>query len=344
MKRASRYAIGLIVALMGVSLCAQELSLEDLGELELDFAPVVTVSEYPGAEITLRAGSLPGDAFEVHLPFRPNRFSRLVQEGRSVTAGEPVARVAGPELVAWVLEAEAVSAQFARAQTRYQANRPLFEQGALSAALWASIAEEYFRLQGEMHHVEHVLEVLHVEDGAKEAELLAPVDGRVLFPDTWKANEDEVIVATVLQPGSLRLHGLFGAPPGRGDQDPVAVSVGECRVAVDLVEASAEGLARRLWTTGSSECLAPAPGAVFAARPLYADSAFAVPRPALLRHEGRSGVLLRVGYRLRFVPVSILSEDERRFFIGDTAGLQGQDVLTRSVSSVQGLLLGLGSD
>ena len=76
----------------------------------------------------------------------------------------------------------------------------------------------------------------------------------------------------------------------------------------------------------------------------YSGRAFAVPRPALLPHEGRSGVLLRVGYRLRFVPVSILSEDERRFFIGDTAGLQGQDVLTRSVSSVQGLLLGLGSD
>jgi hypothetical protein len=43
-------------------------------------------------------------------------------------------------------------------------------------------------------------------------------------------------------------------------------------------------------------------------------------------------------------PVSLLGEDDRRYRIKPSPNLQGGLILTRSVSAVQGVLLGLGGE
>lgn len=119
----------------------------ELGDLRLEFVELATATERPGATVLLEATTLPGDVFQLRLPFRPNRISPLVPQGLFVTADTSVARLAGPELGIWLARADALLKRFVEVQTRYDSNLPLYQQQALSAARWSEIADEYLVLQ-----------------------------------------------------------------------------------------------------------------------------------------------------------------------------------------------------
>jgi hypothetical protein len=325
---------------------AQRIALADLGELDTEFAQVSARSEYPGAELLLAAQPLPGDAFALRLPFRPNRTTRLVAAGQPVSMGTAIARIAGPELAAWRLEAAAVEAQFTQAQARFRANERLFASGALSAALWKDISDAYYLMQQEMHHVEHVREVLRMNPGEGDfasADLLAPVAGHVMFADGTASMGEELTVATFADADGLRLTGRIGLGPDL-PRDPVALAIGSCRVEVAQVEATAQALSRRVWSAAKPTCMSLVPGGAYAGRALYPFDGVSVPRSALLRHAGRAGVLVRKGQALEFVEGDIVAEEDTVYYLVTKTPVAGEQVLSRSVSAVQGMLLGLGRD
>ncbi|MEE4276960.1 MAG: hypothetical protein V2I82_00670 [Halieaceae bacterium] len=346
MKSRLRPLVLLSLLAASVTCQAQRIALADLGELEIGYAEAQAQSEYPGAQLLLSAQVLPGDAFALRLPFRPNRITRLVGAGTAVSAGTAIVRIEGPELAAWLLEAEAVEAQFAQAQARFRSNEILFAGGGLSAAQWKTISEAYYLMQREMHHVEHVREVLRMDATVGElarADVLAPVDGRVIYPDGSVSTDAELLLANFVADDALRLTGRLGVGSGLA-VDPVALIIGDCRIDIAQVEATAQALTRRVWSAAAPACIDLIPGAAYAGRALYPFDGVAVPRGALLRHGGLAGVLVRRGQALEFVAAQIVAEEETHYYLEPDSSLAGAQVLSRSVSAVQGMLLGLGSN
>ena len=329
-------------ALLAPAAYGERIAKAELGNLQLSFDEVVPVSERAGATVLLETTTLPGDGFLLRLPFRPNRISRLVPQGSAVAAGTPVARLAGPELGIWLAQADALMERFAEARERYETNRPLYRQQALSAARWSEIATEYLSLQAQALHTEHVLETLQRAGGEPPAaELRAPVAGRIRFEAPTVDGTEDWAVATLIADDALR---LVGQVSSEAEGDIVAVQVEDCRIALAHLEMQAAGLYRRLWTQPAANCVAVYPGSLVAGRVLHAFDGATVPRQAVLRAAGRAGVFLDDGDALEFVPVRVEGESPDSFFIEAPRDLAGRRVLTRSVSALQGLVLGLGTD
>jgi hypothetical protein len=324
----------------------QEVAKASLGGLALQFAPAQPVAERPGSPLLLQVMPYPGDVFELRLPFHPNRIEPLVAEGATLPAGAAVARLTGPELGIWLARARATQRRFADVRRRYDDNRPLFEQGALSAARWSEIASEYLALDAQVRNIEHVLEVLRPSAESDSVALLeTPVAGRVDFAQYARPEAGELLVATILADEALRLVGRIAADES---QAVLAMQAGACRVAVAHVEQQAERLYRQIWSEPLVACPELAPGALLSGHLVHGFDGYRVPRAAVFRVAGQAGVAVDDGDSLRFVPVVIASEDRDSFFVrgeGEAAAaLAGGEVLVRSVSAVQGLLLGIGSE
>ena len=337
-----RGVLGLLCAAALSAQAAERIEREQLRDQDHAFAPVEVATERPGRPQLMRVDTLPDDTLQLRLPFRPNRLERLVPDGGSVTAGQALARISGPELVAWLLEARAVEARFDDAAARYRANRPLYEQQALSADLWQRIADRYFALQLEQHHVEHVYEWLQLVEGPEpEALLVAPRGGRVLFMPLPEVADGEIPLVRLLDTASLR---LVARLPGAQAGSVVALRSGACDLAIDGREGRITGLSSRVWSAPLAGCLAATPGLPVDGYPVYAFDGYRVPRSAVIRHAGRTLLALDGDGDLALQEVRIAGEDDTHYYLRATASLAGGRVLVRSVSAVQGILLGLGGD
>lgn len=345
-KRVAGEAIGLVVGVCLVAALASaqdSLSIDDLGGLALEFEPAAAAAERPGTALLLEVRPYPGDAFELRLPFQPNRIQPLVPQGAAVAAGTAIARVRGPEVGLWLAQARATQRRFAEVRKRYEANRPLYEQGALSSATWSEISAQYLDLEETVRHIDHALEVLQpsgLDEGS--AALSVPVAGRVEFTrDAPGGMTGEQRIATIVSDDALRLVGRVAIDEV---DEALALVTDGCRVAVAHVEQQAQRLYRQIWSDHLGACPDLARGALRSGYLVHAFDGQRVPRAAVFRLEGQAGVVVRQANRLRFVAVTIASEDRDVFYLRGEGLSTGAPVLVRSVSAVQGLLLGIGID
>lgn len=339
MKALCRLSLSLLLTLASLPLTAQQISLQDLRGAQLEFADIQVASSRPGGPRLLQVATLPGDAFEDHLPFTPNRLEPLVAEGVEVMVGDPIARLSGPELGLWFLETETLRARFEDAERRYRRNLSLYEQGALDSATWLDISERFRRLRIEWRHASHKLEWLRVEEGEDEsAVLLAPRAGVVLLDEAQAAGTRTLL--RILPPRSLR---LLAALPASDPSEAQALAAGSCTLPVARVAQQVDGFTRRVWSEPIGDCLPARPGLRLSGHIRYEFAGYTVPRSALFRIEGGARVAVKRGEKLEIVAVEVLGESDADYYITADAPLAGVEVLTRSTSAVQGLLLGLGS-
>lgn len=327
---------GLTLSSLGYS---QEVPLAKLKGIDLVFTPARAVNTRPGPRIQLRVSNLPGDEFALRLPFTPNRIEPLVAEGALVKAGDPLVRIFGPELEAWLIEAADTKQRFEEARKRYERNRPLFEQNALSSDTWLAISDRYQSLRLAMHHVEHVTQWL--DAGSSQATLRSPSTGLVRLSAKEGESGPETTIATIIAPRALRLVGSLSADT---EESAVDFRVANCRVAIDRQERIVSGFRRLLWSEPASTCVPLQPGLRFSGRISFAMEGFAIPKAALLRSAGRTVVALRRRDTLVLTEVQLRGEDTADYYVTGPPELAQQPLLSSSTSALQGLLAGLGAD
>ena len=78
--------------------------------------------------------------------------------------------------------------------------------------------------------------------------------------------------------------------------------------------------------------------------PYYRRTVYTVPRDSLFNWRDQPALLLHDGDELEVVQVEVVASDGDSYRVSCPADLAGRDVLSRSVSAVQGTLLGLGGE
>jgi hypothetical protein len=320
-----------------------ELPLEALGDLELAWAPITPLERVPGPSLRATVGTDPGAAFRLLLPATVQRADFLVGPGAEVAPGDPLVILEGPEIHHWLLEFEALEQRFATARRRYEGNLPLYREGALSQDRWAEIQERYFALRLEHEHMRHFHEwLLDSPAGREEALLLgAPVAGLVIYDSGDPTLGAGQMLLEILPADGLRLR--VEAPRDRA-ATLEALSFGDCEVPVDRVETAARNFYRAAWSAPLVGDCRLAPGTILGVRPHYRAKAMLVPREALFQWRREPHVLLRRGERLVAQQVALLADMPEGYAVVAETALEDAEVLVRSVSAAQGILLGLGGD
>lgn len=314
----------------------------DLGDLNLGFAPVQQLDEVPGSAVQARVSHRSGAMYRIELPRDVRRATYRVNNGEMVEAGQPFVDLDGPEIHHLMLEYSTLETRYEAAKDRYESSLEPYRQQALREEQWVVIVDRYLQLKLEYEHMRHFQELVQESaDDTDSITLVAPVDGLVRYRDSRERLMAGTEVAGFLAADALRLRARV---PAASAENLAALALPDCRLAVAAVDRVVEGFFLTAWSEPVPAGCNVTLNAIVSARPLYRQTAYAVPRTAVFTRDGEAQVLVRRGEMLESVNVSLLMPDGDDYAISADVDIGSSQVLVTSVSAVQGVLLGLGGE
>jgi hypothetical protein len=331
--------------------CAQapvSVALDDLGDLALDFAAVTPVDEVPGPAVQGLLTWRDGDLYRLELPRDARRARYHVANGDAVTAGEPFVTLYGPEIHHLQLEFAALTTRFEAARERYRRSRESYRQQAIPEEQWVLIQDRFLELELEYEHMEHFQTLVRDAEGesdlAEEAvTLVAPLPGLIHYRQADARLVAGTEIAGFVPRDAIRLRARV---PRADAQRLSGFDLGACRVGLEAVEGMSEGFLQTAWSDALPASCGFPPGTALSVTPLYQQrAAYRVPRSAVFTWQETAHILMRDGGVLEAVPVTLLMPvDGDSYAITAQRDLADREVLSRSVSAVQGFLLNLGGE
>ncbi len=316
--------------------------MESLGALDVEFSKVLPVETVPGPALRGEIRARAGETFGVMLPMTASRVAFKLSPGDQVDAGDPVVWLEGPDVEHWLSEYRALTAQYEIARQRYQDNQRLFQDNVLAADRWADIQSRYFALQLQHEHMQHFRNLLPDDGITHEGVILAsPRAGIVVFDSRLNAISAGNTVFSVVAPDALRLHLEV---PAQRSGDLAALSAPDCRLTIDRVDQIARNFFVSAWSEPTQQRCPQRLGTLMSVIPLYSATALVIPRAALFQWQGEPHVLVHQGDRLQTHRVVLIADTPQGYAIDADDELADREVLSKSVSAVQGILLGLGGE
>lgn len=332
----------LIAASVGAQAQTQPIALESLGRLHLEYETPKITSMVPTPAVNGEVSNLPGSGYQLILPFRALQQRNLAAPQSAVDAEKPLIKLTGSEVHHFYERLSAQKEIYAQAQARYQQNLPLFKNKSINQQSWQAIADHYFATKLELGHLEHAEELLKPGAHDDEALLISPVAG-IFIPRSEQLDGEAYIYAEVIETEEMRLKVQL---PSSLANKITALKAGRCVLSVEYRERISNGLVTRLWSSPISETgnceLSFALNMMIT--PVIEEAALSVPATSVFFFEGKNYALLKTGNQLTPVEVDIIGRYHSDLLIGDHSDLRNGQVLTTSVSAVQGILLGLGGE
>lgn len=339
MIRLTFFLIFFVSLLTNVMAAEPRVALSQMGNYELTFDSVQRAEQVPAPLTSATVSYSPGDAFKITAPLAPQQIDMLVGNGESVEAGQPIAKIAGSEVHHFVEQLQAQTALFEQASLRYQQAQKLFNQQAISQESWQQIIDNYYFQKLALGHLSHFADLTLPTDDEDTLLVTAPINGFVLFQPLGTDPEQSILTA-ILPHSALRL--TFSLP-AQYSQQALSVNLPGCTLEVAWQRYSASGLTTQIWTTPiPSDCDLKL-GQTLSISPQTSTTALTLPRSSVFTLEGATCIALKSGTELVIHPIEILGNlNEQQLLVSPTEALNNAEVLSRSVSALQGILTGMG--
>jgi RND family efflux transporter MFP subunit len=289
----------------------------------------------------------------------------LVAPMQTVRAGQPLARVMSPELVAWQREWLQAETQARLAHGKAQRDEQLFADGIVSehrrnesraqyemAALSARERRQSLRLAGLGEAA--LTQAAATASLSPQLTLSAPVAGMVLDIGVTPGQRLEAgsPVARIGRAGRLAIEVQASRQQAQGLQVGDVLAVEGCKLPAKIsaissqLSSTTQSVQLRAELTGREDCLrinqfvqlrGPAGGRAGEA------AALTVPAPAVVQHGGQHYVFVRVPQGFRATAVKTAPGGGAEVSILD--GLKaGDEVAVKGVVAIKGAWLGLGAE
>jgi hypothetical protein len=332
----------LMSALVAVPVCAQRVDIAELGLLDLAYAVPRASTHYPGPPMAAEVSFRSGEAYSVVTPYRIQGIRYLVEPGAMVEKDQAIAELSGTEIHHFLTEYEVVGERLDMARRRFEGNRPLYDNRTIDEARWIEISDAYYSLNLEFEHLHHFRQLLEVGPEDDERIVLkSPLAGRLLYAQELTGIAADGEVAMVLPTDAVRLRVEVPLSRREGLE---SLHDGTCSLPVSGISGVVTGFFLRAWSAPLSAGCDYLPGERLMVTPSYRASGYEVPGTALLQWQGKPALLMRDDTALELVLVEVLASADDYYFIRSASRLDDREVLVRSVSAVQGVLLGLGGE
>ncbi|PLW67205.1 hypothetical protein [Pseudohalioglobus lutimaris] len=331
----------LISLLLGVGVKAQSISLEDLGALQLTYATALAVDSYPGRPMAARVGFRPGEALSLVVPVRVRQTTYQHPPGTEVEKGDRIALLSGPEIHHFNTAFQMLADRLDIAERRFNSNRTLYARKAIDESRWVEISEAYYALQLEFEHMRHFHQLLEPAGEEDSMWLTSPAPGLLDYRQPQPGMAAGTELALIIPIQALRLQ---VAVPLAQRETVAALAFGDCEVPVAMVSGIAHEYFVEAWSEVLSASCRRLPGERLMVTPVMAATGYSIPRRAIMQWQGETAVLIRQAGSLTPVTVELLTTADDHYIVSSNVSLDGQRVLSTSVSAVQGILMGLGGE
>ncbi len=340
-----KHLLILSIAAFSFSLVAQAeqhtLKIEDLGQLNLKYSPVVQVDSLALRPIKALVTHKTGEAFQLVAPFEPQRHVFLVKNGQQVKQGTAVMSLSGSEVHHFMEQFESAKYLFNLAKSRYDLNKKLFKQKSISNDMWMTISQNYFENKIEYGHYRHFNELIHSVKSEDEIIIKSPLDGYFFYPDSDSISAGELKLGQVLPIESLRIQAFIGVDDAKKLK---SFESKNCSIEIDEVSQVSQGYFLKAWSKPINDDCQLSFGQTIRVIPHLATSAFKVPKSSVFNIDRAAYVLLKQGQNLLAIAVNIMDSNDKVYFVDSATDLHNKDVLSTSVAAVQGIIMGLGGE
>ncbi len=338
-----KWIVSITVGLLLVAAArAEEIPLESLGKLTLDYNKIVLVDTYPGQRIAAEVTFKKGQAFTLVAPRRVQQIHYLVEVGETVSKGQPIAELRGPEMHHFLDEMEVSKHLLESAERRFNSNKVLFKKKAIKESQWAEVSEKYYAAQLEYEHMRHFNDlVINVDESENLIVLGAPISGVVNYAVDYAGLKLGDDIAIFVPHSAIRLE---SALPASARNNLVKLKTSHCELEVSSVGGVANNFFVSVWSEPIKEECGLILGQTLLLTPIYAAKGYRVPKGAVFQLHGASTILVLKGEVLVSVEVSLIASEGGHYIVSSAELIENADVLTSSISAVQGILLGLGGE
>lgn len=318
------------------------IALESLGRFSLNFATPQIVPAIPTPAVAGEVTYLPGNEYQLILPFRVLQQQYLVAPQSVVDANTPLVKLSGSEVHHFYEMLSAQKEIYSQAEQRYKQNLPLFESKSINQQSWQAITDHYFATKLELGHLQHAEELLQATEEDDTAYLISPVAG-VFLPAGEQLDSEAFVYGEVVESHAMRLKVQV---PSSVANRVTGLAASDCQLPVAYRERLNNGLVSRLWSaslTTSTEC-SLAYGQAVMVTPVIEAAGLSLPASSVYFFEDQYFILVKQGAMLTPVAVEVLGRHNGQLLIAENPAISNTQVLTSSVSAVQGMLLGLGGE
>lgn len=319
------------------------LDMQDLKDLKLITHQVESVSVYPGRPTLGHIEETPGRAYAILSPLTAQQVFFLHPVGTILKAGEDFVKLSGPEVHHYFRLFEVKRALFELAEQQYKRNKSLYAQSAISQQAWLDINKTYFSSQLDYEEMQHFFELVSGFDEQSETlTIKSPIAGVLRF-DNIESLVEETMLARVIPKDSIKL--TFNIT-NKDAKKLAFLSIPEtdCTLKLSAIESVASGFSTKVWSEAlTAECPYTL-GQSLSVTPFFSQQAYTIPRSSVFSMGGEQFVFVKSAKQLNAVKVLLTSSVEQNYIVTSADSLVNKEILTSSVSAVQGILLGLGSE
>lgn len=332
----------LLFTLISLPVFAQEtVDISEMGKFTLEYTNVENISGYQAPPVMASVSYMPGDAMAIRSPINPQQRAYLVGNGQHVEQGQRIAKLAGSEVHHFQEQLVAQQAIVEQAESRFKKNQSLFAQQAISQERWQQILSFYYEQKVALGHLTHFAEIVEPGSHDDEMYLLAPVAGTFRHVAVSE-NAEDVMLGEIIAETQFRLSMTL---PVSYASKVTELQVEGCQVGVDFSVPTASGLTSQIWSQPLPADCGLVLGQIVTLTPVVSGRVQRVPASSVFMLEGDSYVAIKNNETLAPVKVRILSGQQQGSLSVEAQNtLAGAQVLSRSVSALQGVLMGLGGE
>jgi hypothetical protein len=335
-----RHVLGLLsLALTCCAHASNSVPVDSLGKLSLNYAQIETISTVQKATSTGMVKALPSSPLRIMSPMSPQKVDYLVAHGERVNKQQRIAILSGSEVHHFRDNLAAKTALLQLSKSRFDKNRKLASDNAISQDKWLTIAQQYYDAQLAWGHLDHFAEMFEPHEDDDMGYLLAPAEGVFMLPEQ-APTDTETQLGAVVSPNDVRLTTLVNS----ADSDMVkAINTDTCNVDVEKVEKIHHRFFVRAWSATLPKDCDLELGTQLNAKIRLSVSAFTVSADSVFYLHGQASIFVRRDNALEALPIRLIGNADNENAVFTAVGLTKSDeVLTSSISAVQGILLGLG--
>ncbi len=316
------------------------ISLEALGKFEINYATAKTASSMQGQDLLGKVTFKAGNDFSVLLPFNIQKINFEVTNGSFVEQGDIVATVEGYDVHHFLDEFSAAKTLFEWSQKHYQLNKNYFQNKTISSTQWIEITKNYFDAKLNFEHFQHLLTFVQITDD-HQVHLISPNSGLINIINSVQNKQGEPVFS-VLETNNIEVKISMPLQP-KLEISHFNTSQ-NCQLTINSKELIADKFHQTFWAKPAAKNCKLILGQTIKVTPYEKFTGYKIAKSAVFEVNNKNYLAIKANSQLSLVPIEIKGANNNEYFFSSAKDIANKQVLIRSTSILQGILLGLGAE
>jgi len=333
-----------LIALLFISssLIAENVQISELGKFKLEYTTATQTDVMRGSQLIATVAEQVGMAFVLNTPTNIQQIDYILNNGQLIKKGQSFAILRGPEVHHFISEFKVFKKLMNLTEKRFNRNKELFRKKLIDEEKWLTISKNYYETMLEFEHMHHFYDlIVSINESDDSIIIKAPLSGVFTIPNNQSHFSEGDTIASFVPEKSIKLKLQL---PSNLVNNISYIESNSCKLNVTKKNRIASGAFVEVWTESLADKCKLLLGQQIMVYPFFKEHAFLVPKTAVFSLNGQDRIFIKTESVLKSIDISLLTSINKNYLLSSQIDLTNTQVLSSSVSAVQGILIGLGEE